>query len=134
VLVHLVVGLFEGFLHDNSVHCAAKIELYFEQDGGGLEVRPGAEVLGGGSVMENAAHLLGVEFWQLLLGHQVHEEVVSDLGVSIDPLGVSLGDTLGKNTGVLGVEEQVDPGEFNVLAGTVPVAGVDVSLLVIAVN
>jgi len=134
VLVHLVVGLFEGFLHYNSVHGAAKVELDFEQDGGGLEVGSGPEVLGRGSVVQNTAHLLGVEFWQLLLRHQVHEEVVSDLGVSIDPLGVSLGDTLRKNTGVLRVEQQVDPGELNVLAGTIPVASVDVSLLVIAVN
>ena len=51
---------------------------------------------------------------------------------------MSLSDSLGEDAWVLGVEEQVDPGELDVLLLTfdlrVPVAGVDLALLIIAVD
>ena len=50
--------------------------------------------------MQNAVYLLSIELWQLLLRHVVDEEVVSDLGISINALAVSLSNSLGKNSGI----------------------------------
>lgn len=59
-----------------------------------------------------------------MLGHEVNEEVVSDLRVSIDTFTMSLGHTLSEDTGVFRVEEKVDSGELNVacICTIIPVA------------
>lgn len=69
--------------------------------------------------MQDATHLLGIEFGKLLLRHKVNKEVISNLRVSIDTFTVSLSNTLCKNTRIFGVEEQVDSSEFNVASLTI---------------
>lgn len=133
VLARLFV-LLTGLLHNDLVHGAAKIELYFNQDFSVINwfVLQESTL---GSHLENAAHLLSVELGKILLGHIVDEEVIANLRVGIDALGVGLGDTLGKDPGVLRVEEEVDSGQLNVLvAAIVPVAGENLALIIIGLN
>jgi hypothetical protein len=66
--------------------------------------------------------------------HAVNEEVVADLRVGVDALGVGLGHALGENPRVLRVEEQVDPGQLTVLVLAVPVAGVDFALSIVRMD
>lgn len=85
--------------------------------------------------MQDATHLLRIEFRKLLLGHKINEEVISNLRVSIDTFTVSLSNTLCKNTRIFGVEEQVDSSEFNVASLTiVPVSRELKAFIVIGVD
>jgi hypothetical protein len=84
--------------------------------------------------VDNAVDLLSVKLRETLLRHVVDEEVIADLGVSVDTLAVGLSDSLSEDTGIFGVEEEVDPGELGVLVETIPVAGVDFALHVIRVD
>lgn len=71
-------------------------------------------------------------------GHHVNEEVVADLRIGIDALGVSLSDSLSENAGVFRVEKQVDASQFGVLTASVtiavPVASVHLAVLLIRVD
>jgi hypothetical protein len=54
--------------------------------------------------MDYAVLLFGVELGEALLGHEVDEEIVANLGVCVNALAVGLGDSLSEDTGVLRVE------------------------------
>ena len=137
-LTAFFLGLGHGLLHDDLVHGSVEIELHFEEDAVGVDAGLASEGAGGGGHPENAGALLVVKLSKLLARHVVDEEVVADLRIGVDALAVSLSDSLGEDAWVLGVEEQVDPGELDVLLLTfdlrVPVAGVDLALLIIAVD
>ena len=83
--------------------------------------------------MDDTILLFGVELGEALLGHEVDEEIVADLGVGVYAFAVCLGDSLSEDSWVLRIEEQVDPGELGVLLETVPVASVDLALTVVGV-
>lgn len=55
--------------------------------------------------MNDTVHLFSVELRKTLLGHVVNKEVVADLGVGVDALAMGLRNSLGEDTGILGVEE-----------------------------
>ena len=79
--------------------------------------------------------LLRVKLRQLQSRHVVDEEVVTNLTVGEDALLVCLGDPLGEDAGVLGVEEQVDASEFTVLAVlVVPDAAENVTFGFVRIN
>jgi len=84
--------------------------------------------------VDDSVDLLSVKLGEALLGHVVDKEVVADLGVSVSALFVGLGYSLGEDTGILGVEEKVNPGELGVLIETVPVASVELTLSVVGVD
>lgn len=86
--------------------------------------------------MQDAADLLGIEFGEVLLGHEVDEEVVSNLRVSVNTFTVSLSHTLSKNTRIFRVEKKVDSGELNVASLTtiVPVTCELLAFVVVRVD
>ena len=83
--------------------------------------------------MDDTILLFGVELGEALLGHEVDEEIVADLGVGVYAFAVCLSDSLSEDSWVLRIEEQVDPGELGVLLETIPVASVDFTLTVVRV-
>jgi hypothetical protein len=109
--------------------------LNFKENARGLNLSR-SQVLGGRGAVQDTTHLLGIEFGKLLLGHKVDKEVVSNLRVSIDTFRVSLGHTLGENTRIFGVEQEVDSGKLNVSCFTaiVPVAGEFLAIAVVGVD
>ena len=84
--------------------------------------------------MEDSVNLLSVELWQFLLGHVVNKEIVSDLRISVNALTVSLCNSLGKYSGILGIKKQVDSGQLAVFFSSVPVACVDFTLGVVGMD
>jgi hypothetical protein len=85
-------------------------------------------------MVQNAVNLLSIELGEFLLGHHVDKEVVADLRVSVDTLTMGLSYALRKDTRVLGVEQKVDSGEFDVVVRSIPVADVGLLLCVVAVD
>ena len=85
--------------------------------------------------MLDTVNLLSIELWELLLGHVVNEEVVANLGIGILTFFMGLSNTLGKDTWILSIHEEVDAGELGVLlVGTIPVTGKDLTLNIVRVN
>lgn len=121
---------FESFLHDNSVHSPSKILVDFVHDTGGVNVLSRLEVSRGGGHVDNSTDLLRIELRQFFSWHIVDEEVVSDDGISIDSLLMSLSDSLGKDSWILGVKKQVNSGKLYVLHSHIPLTAVDSSLLI----
>ena len=80
--------------------------------------------------MNDPADLLWVKLRKLFGWHVVNEEVVSDEGVGVDSLLMSLSNSLGEDSWVLRVEQEVDSGKFNVLASHIPLSTVDSALFV----
>jgi hypothetical protein len=79
--------------------------------------------------------LLRIKLWELESGHIIDEKVVADLTVSENTLLMSLGNSLGKDTRVFTVEKKVYPSELAVFfLVIIPVASVEVALVVVGVN
>lgn len=121
-LISLVFRLSHCLFHDNLVQSPPEVNLNFIQNAGGLDLSSLFKVLWGGSHVQNAVYLLSIELWQLLLRHVVDEEVVSDLGISVNALTVCLSNSLGENSGILWVEKEIDSSKFAILFSPVPVA------------
>jgi len=84
--------------------------------------------------VKNSVYLFSVKLGKLLLGHVVDEEIVSYLGISVYALTVSLCDSLRKNSGVLRVEQEINPSQLAVFFGAVPVTSKKFSIGVICVD
>jgi len=80
--------------------------------------------------VDNTTDLLWIKFRGLVSWHIVHEEVISDLRVSIYSFLVSLCNSLGEDSWVFRIEEEIDSSELNVLTSHVPLATVDGSFVV----
>ena len=119
----------DGLLHDDLVHGAPVVAHDLRKDACLVNLGATLESTGSHSHLLDAATLLSVRLRQLLKRHEVDEEVVADLRVSVDALGMGLNDTLSKDTWVLSIEEQVDAGELNVLVSTVPITSEPLRLL-----
>lgn len=120
-------------IHDDLVHGALEVSLNLKKNRGGLNWSALLKILAGEGHVDDTILLFGIELGEALLGHEVDEEIVADLGVGVYALAVCLGDSLSEDSWVLRVEEQVDPGELGVLLETVPVASVDLALTVVRV-
>ena len=146
VLVHataIVVVLMEELallleidrlLHDDLVHGTTVIADHFREDASLIDSGPSAEGTGSHSHLLDTRALLSVRLRKLLKRHEVDEEVVADLRVSINALRVGLNNTLGKDARILGVEKQVDASELDVFSRAIPVAAELFALLVVSVD
>lgn len=132
-----VLAFLRGELHEvlkhNLVHRATKVHLDLIHDVGLVNVLALEELILG-SHGQNSELLLGVEFMEPLLRHAVDVKVVADLRVGVNALTVGLSNTLCEDARVLRVEEQIDALEPHIVCGAVPLAGVALGLLVVAID
>ena len=66
--------------------------------------------------------MFSVKLRKLLLWHIVDEEIIPNLGVSVNALTMSLCDSLCKNSRVLRVEQEVDSSQLAIFFSAIPVA------------
>ena len=69
-----------------------------------------------------------------MLRHVIDEEVVSDLGISINPLAVSLSNSLSKYSGVFRIKKKIDSSELAILFSAIPITSIKLPLFIICVN
>ena len=84
--------------------------------------------------MNDSIYLLSIELWKALRRHVVNKKVVADLRVGIDSFTVSLGNSLGKDSGILRVKQKIDSCKLSVLFKAVPVSCKHFSFRVIGVH
>jgi hypothetical protein len=124
----------DRLFHDDLVHGSAEVTNNLRQDASLVDLRAILQGFGSHSHFLDSGALFSVRFRELLKRHEVDEEVVPDLRISIDALRMRLDHSLGEDTWVLSIEEQVDPGELNVLCRAIPKTTELLSLLVVWVD
>ena len=72
--------------------------------------------------MQDSVDLFSVKLRKLLLWHIVDEEIIPNLGVSVNALAVSLSDSLREYSRVLRVEQEVDSSQLAIFFSAIPVA------------
>lgn len=129
-IFELIGTLFKSLLHDDLIHGSEEVLVYFVHNTSGVYVLSRFKISRGGCHVDDSTDLLWVEFREILDWHIVDEEVISDLRISKNSFLVCLGNSLGKDPWVLGIEKEVDSGEFNVFSSHIPLTAVDSSFII----